>query len=195
MPKPCFNALPEEKRQRVMSSARREFIEYGYQRSSIRRIMLNANASVGSFYQYFDDKFDLVNTLCADFFDKYKPRYYLSSQFWYERPDEEVECTEEEEKFFYDTVQSFPSDVQLRLYFESTMGDYLTDAEKQVKRLWNEGKLRQSVDPAFAASLLTRGQYLVSMYAHQKDLDTIEKRRPFYQMLEEVLMHGLIVDD
>ena len=54
-----FERLPEEKKERILAAARREFVEYPYEKSSINRILQDAKVPKGSFYQYFDDKVDL----------------------------------------------------------------------------------------------------------------------------------------
>lgn len=59
MPKQTFLNLPDEKRQRIIECALDEFAERGYEKSSINRIVKEAGIAKGSFYQYFEDKFDL----------------------------------------------------------------------------------------------------------------------------------------
>lgn len=59
-----FERLPEEKRERILQAARAEFIRYPYEKTSINRILAEAEIPKGSFYQYFDDKADLFS-LCT----------------------------------------------------------------------------------------------------------------------------------
>lgn len=59
MPKDTFFNLPEEKRNRIIETAVKEFKEYSFDSSSINRIVENSEISKGSFYQYFEDKEDL----------------------------------------------------------------------------------------------------------------------------------------
>ncbi|MCA2000505.1 MAG: TetR/AcrR family transcriptional regulator, partial [Chloroflexi bacterium] len=56
MPKQTFLNLPEEKRQAVVRAAIDEFADYGFEASSVNRIVANSGISKGSFYQYFEDK-------------------------------------------------------------------------------------------------------------------------------------------
>lgn len=66
MPKETFYRLPDEKRERVMAAAEREFLENSFEAASINRIIKEAAIPRGSFYQYFEDKKDIflyiVNT-------------------------------------------------------------------------------------------------------------------------------------
>jgi AcrR family transcriptional regulator len=65
MPKPTFFNLPEEKREKIVSAAVDEFIEYGLENASTNRIVENSGISKGSFYQYFEDKQDVFKHLLA----------------------------------------------------------------------------------------------------------------------------------
>ena len=59
MPKETFYRLPDEKRERIMAAAEREFLENSFEASSINRIIKEAAIPRGSFYQYFEDKKDI----------------------------------------------------------------------------------------------------------------------------------------
>ncbi|MBR3641843.1 MAG: TetR/AcrR family transcriptional regulator [Oscillibacter sp.] len=72
MPTQTFFRLPEEKRERLIEAAWREFSEAPFADVSINRIIREAQIPRGSFYQYFGGKedlfFHLLNTLREDFF-------------------------------------------------------------------------------------------------------------------------------
>ena len=63
MIKSTFYNLPEVKSQRVIEAIVDEFAVDGTNRVSINNIIKKADISRGSFYQYFDDKMDLVEVL------------------------------------------------------------------------------------------------------------------------------------
>ena len=65
-----FERLPEEKRNRILQAARAEFIRYPYEKTSINRILAEAEVPKGSFYQYFDDKSDLFSFCICDVYKK-----------------------------------------------------------------------------------------------------------------------------
>ena len=67
MIKPTFYNLPEEKRRRITAAIISEFSETSDEKVSINRIIHRAEISRGSFYQYFDDKVDLIEVLMKSF--------------------------------------------------------------------------------------------------------------------------------
>ncbi len=69
MIKRTFYNLPEQKRQRIINAIVKEFSSSSTEKVSINRIVKAANISRGSFYQYFDDKVDLVEVLTKSFVD------------------------------------------------------------------------------------------------------------------------------
>lgn len=70
MIKSTFYNLPDAKRQRVIDAIVLEFSNTEDEKVSINRIIKRANISRGSFYQYFDDKVDLVEVLLKSFVDR-----------------------------------------------------------------------------------------------------------------------------
>ncbi len=67
MPKPRFYNLPQEKQDRVMRSAINEFSRVPVNEFSINRIIQEANISRGSFYQYFEDKNDILHEIMISY--------------------------------------------------------------------------------------------------------------------------------
>ena len=62
MPRPRFYKLPEEKRERILEAAAKEFTAHGYDAASLNKILDEAGISKGAAYYYFDDKADLYMT-------------------------------------------------------------------------------------------------------------------------------------
>ena len=62
MPRPRFNKLSPEKRERIMEAAAKEFSTYGFEQASLNRILTEAGVSKGAAYYYFDDKADVFAT-------------------------------------------------------------------------------------------------------------------------------------
>ena len=67
MPTETFLHLPEEKRKRITDAAIQEFSRVPLEEASIANIVKNAEIPRGSFYQYFDDKVDLVEVMTRSF--------------------------------------------------------------------------------------------------------------------------------
>ncbi|MDR4007396.1 MAG: TetR family transcriptional regulator, partial [Ruminococcus sp.] len=62
--------LPYEKRKRITDAVIKEFMERPNEKVSINRIIKTAEISRGSFYQYFDDKVDLIEIITKTMFDE-----------------------------------------------------------------------------------------------------------------------------
>jgi AcrR family transcriptional regulator len=62
MPRPRFEKLPAEKRERILEAAAKEFTAHGYDGASLNHILDEAGISKGAAYYYFDDKADLYAT-------------------------------------------------------------------------------------------------------------------------------------
>lgn len=59
MPTQTFFNLPDEKRERIIEIALKEFATYTYGKASLSNIVAQAGIAKGSMYQYFEDKKDL----------------------------------------------------------------------------------------------------------------------------------------
>ena len=60
MPSSRFLKLPEEKRSKILRAVHSELAQFPVDELSINRIIHSADISRGSFYQYFEDKDDLL---------------------------------------------------------------------------------------------------------------------------------------
>jgi TetR/AcrR family transcriptional regulator len=58
-----FDKIPEEKRRRVLDSAKKAFAHYGYAGTNVNLVAREAGISVGSLYQYFRTKEDIFLAL------------------------------------------------------------------------------------------------------------------------------------
>lgn len=61
MPTSTFYNLPEEKKEKLMGAIKNEFTRVSYSDVSINKIIQAADISRGSFYQYFEDKDDMLS--------------------------------------------------------------------------------------------------------------------------------------
>lgn len=66
MPTATFFRLPEEKRKRLIDACWKELTQVRFTDVSINRIITAAHIPRGSFYQYFEDKDDLIRHLLED---------------------------------------------------------------------------------------------------------------------------------
>lgn len=72
MPTKRFYNLPDEKKQRIIKASVEELSSVNIDNLSINRIVKKAEIPRGSFYEYFENKFDLVDFLLDDFRNQMK---------------------------------------------------------------------------------------------------------------------------
>lgn len=67
MPKQTFYNLEKEKQNKIIEAAVLEMEQYPLDELSINRVIKTADISRGSFYQYFEDKDDLISYVLREF--------------------------------------------------------------------------------------------------------------------------------
>ncbi len=72
MPKPTFLNLPDAKKAKILMAAKKELSETPFDVASINKIIKDAGISRGSFYMYFEDKYDLILVLLDEFQNQYQ---------------------------------------------------------------------------------------------------------------------------
>lgn len=70
MIKRTFYNLPPEKREKIIDVTKKEFSKGNKKKITINSVIEKAGISRGSFYQYFDDKLDLVELVTDDMLSK-----------------------------------------------------------------------------------------------------------------------------
>jgi AcrR family transcriptional regulator len=72
MPKQTFVNLSDEKKTKIFSAAKTEFSRVSFSKASINQIIKDAQISRGSFYMYFEDKYDLIGYMLSSFQENIK---------------------------------------------------------------------------------------------------------------------------
>lgn len=67
MPKQTFFNLKEEKKKKIEKALIKEFSNNTFEKASISNIIAEANIPRGSFYQYFEDKEDVIKYIIQKF--------------------------------------------------------------------------------------------------------------------------------
>ncbi|WP_113671066.1 TetR/AcrR family transcriptional regulator [Vallitalea guaymasensis] len=75
----------DEVKNAIIKSGEKEFLEKGYEKASIRKIVKQAGTTIGNFYNYFDNKEALFEVLVKDEYDKFI--YFIHNHDKIERPD------------------------------------------------------------------------------------------------------------
>lgn len=88
MPRPRFEKLAPEKRDRILQAAAQEFAAHGFDGASLNQILERAEISKGAAYYYFDDKADLFATVVQHYWDETVGQVHFSlaeltaANFW-----------------------------------------------------------------------------------------------------------------
>lgn len=75
MPTETFMKLPEDKKEKIIRAAKKEFSRVPFEETSIKNIVQEAEIARGSFYQYFESKEDLLRYMMEE--DKEKLDNYI----------------------------------------------------------------------------------------------------------------------
>ncbi len=67
-----FENLPDEKRERVLAEATREFADHGYHQASVNRIVGRLGIAKGSLFKYFGNKEKLFEYLFGHAVSQFK---------------------------------------------------------------------------------------------------------------------------
>ena len=76
MPKPTFDKISPEKRERFIREAARLFAERGFSQTDMAELASRANVAKGSVYDYFDSKDDLYLHVCRDGLERSRRAVY-----------------------------------------------------------------------------------------------------------------------
>ena len=179
MPKDNFFKLDQEKRDRIINAAYDEFITYksNYKKASIKRIVKEADISIGSFYEYFDDKDDLFLFLINNIADK-KQKYVFNEKDNIKdiflkilKISEDNSILDDREKELLDVLSSNDNDDLIKkFYFDYALANFMELNLNRLKRDMNKGLLNESIDIEFASYLLTTAEYNIIKYWYYKGI-------------------------
>ncbi len=200
MPHKTFYNLPDEKQNRIITSAIDEFIRCPYDKTSINRIVDGAGISKGSFYQYFDDKNDLYIHCLTDLFgktaarvmDKYKaPLHAIMEQVTslgmektisMHRGDI-VEWIGERNYSFLLTITSAPRIVRNAVMLEVAATLIAPVIRSELGR---DESVRKDVDLDFFTYLLSIAEFVAVEYSGQRGMDMPAVSRHEYDYLRAI---------
>ncbi len=109
MPTPTFFNLSQEKKERLLKAAKKEFAHATFKDASINKIIAEAGISRGSFYMYFEDKKDLLYYCFKEY-----------SQFIHKRVSEAIEKTEGD--IFLTYIELFDTTIHYCISEKDEMG-------------------------------------------------------------------------
>ncbi len=178
-----LDALPEDKRQNILSAALTEFAEHGYLNASTNRIVKAAGISKGLLFHYFDSKKKLflyvldhtiqylmqkMSTytvkLSGDFFEQLGQYALIKMRIGIEEP--------EMYHILYDVYVNLPADIKDDLM--ARYGQILSDTRKDFVMTMDETKLRDGITRETAVNLII--DFLDGYY--QRNIEYFKTKTP-----------------
>lgn len=148
--------MPKDKSgtlEKIIPCAKREFLDKGFERASLRKIAADANMSAAGLYRHFESKEAMFDALVAPLVDTYLRNYEKSMQLSYELLDtEEIkkfwEVSEEEGLQYIDFIYDHFEEFKLLLTcsdgtkYQNFMHDISEMEVKEMTRLMDELRSR-----------------------------------------------------
>ena len=172
-----------ETRNRLLQAAYEQFSETGYRGTKVSDICARAGTSVGTFYQYFDDRADVMSSLVASAI-----RGTITQQPW-----RLSQGRAGIRRLLHDYVQTYMATAPFQgVWEEATHVDgvpasvrrdltrFMTEGiEREFRRAQRAGSLSRDVDPSLLARALTamtdRYCYVTYVFDPADSPDTIER--------------------
>ena len=202
MPTETFMKLPEEKKNKILQAAKKEFTRAPFEQTSIKNIVEGAEIARGSFYQYFTSKEDLLQYMMkddmdnldnfireklqeskGDIFEAYLAIYdYMTKKAWkdkdlqfYKRLIENAKVVEDES-----SILRIPKDIKGPFHKE----EFIRLIDTSNLQIQNEEDLHIVIQMLY---LITR-KALVNNFKYQ----STEKARKEYLKMIDYLKNGVL---
>ena len=201
MPKNTFHSLDDKKKDRFIRRALEEFTLRNYQEASISAMLKSLGIAKGSFYQYFDDKYDLFTYLiehCTGI-----KRSYVSvgrsdfSSFWsyfralYEKGlefdrDHPLEC------HFLHRLQSNLNSPPVRKLYDQLLDQVVKGFDKMISAEVADGNFRSDLSKDAMAYFVYKNSVAIQefmQYSGSIDIEAaIKAGRPVYYRKHRKIM-------
>lgn len=173
--------IPKQKRsllkyEDLLRAALLEFSENGYTQTTSKSIAMRAGVATGSFYQYFEDKDDILYKLVADRFESLKIRYF-------ELSDNVSDLAQSSERL----LSSIVSTIELMMDFHSELSGFHALIHHRRFIDTRLDGLIKSYDAAFEARV-------VEIVQHYKS-PTVATSAFIVKAMAEGIVHSFIFDE
>jgi hypothetical protein len=194
MPKKTFFNLPDTKRQKIIDTAYELFINNDYKDINIRKLASSFEISLGSFYQYFENKDDLYLYLICDIETKiYQKEVAIYGNYLYRRDGIPLEdlCTEREIAFDGTWIKA-PVEVWQKFYFGKYSKDLHEGVLEEFQSYKNKGYLKDWVDINFLFHMYTTLMFNTLIYFRENNIvDREEQFKIKITFFFDTLFHGI----
>jgi AcrR family transcriptional regulator len=146
MPSQTFYNLSSEKQETIIKSAIHEFTRVPFAEASINKIIKTANISRGSFYTYFEDKYDLLFYLLEKFKEKITDQIKTMNEFANGNLKELMILIHKQVFDFYqnETIKKFLSNIII--YFHGRPDDEINRLQQRIPFLGDCENLYEYLD-------------------------------------------------
>lgn len=207
MPKQTFCNLSDEKQQRIIDASMKEFAEHPYLKTSINRIIEEAEISKGSFYQYFSNKKDLYKYIIDQATDT-KMQFLAQKLQNYQQLE------------FFDLLRKlFVAGIQFKREYPlfSEIGDRLLNGsneslkkevyadsrpksneffEKLLEEAINKGEVDSKIDIRFTAYILTDFSItIVSYFFEYHNPDNLDEIMNYVDKMLYIMKNGIAKEE
>lgn len=204
MPRATFYNLNSEKRERIIDAAMMHIADKGYDRTMISDIIRLAGIPRGSFYQYFEDKYDLFNYI---FEHVSKKKLEMFSPVLSKLEDEAFidlyeEILEYGLKFARDNPIARMIGLQIYRSNEVSLKNILSHLERQgistirnyLEADQNNGHIREGIDLDALAMIfynLNARDILEMLQNGMSDRDILDKAK----QVIDIIKHGVVKEE
>ncbi len=185
-----FNALDDEKRERILNAARKEFAAKGYNNASTNEIVKEAGISKGALFHYFGSKQDLYKYLFENTAEILKKEFFakidLSKADIFQRLRQVL-------RIKLEMLLRHPASIDFMtktFYENSEVSSYLEEKTKELTELSygtifkniDTSKFREDVDIKKAMDVILWTSQSYSM-AQKEKLNKFPEDKPDYQAM------------
>lgn len=198
MPKKTFFNLSDDKKTAILDAAYDVFIEQPYEDINIRMLTKAMNISLGSFYQYFEDKDELYLYLITSIERKiYAKEVALFGNYFGRRdvvPLEQI-CSPKEIALD-STWLKVPMEVLQKFYFGPYTKELHQGLLEELTTLKEQGKIKPSVNLDLLYHVYTTLMFNVLLFFRSHHIEDEEEQLELkLGLFVDTLLHGIWVDE
>ena len=193
MPKKAFFKLPSKTQAMIIETAMDVYVREPFESITIRTLSELLSISIGSFYDYFQDKDELYFYIFESLINRLLfSGYYKGHMFNVPRPELKDYLSEREIQF-YNTFSRAPEYMMKKYYFGTEVnGIYYQYAQRELGQMKLEGKMREEFDVDFMAYIYLTISFNVAMYFDRTYPGApIEQKYGLCNQVYNMFQHGI----
>lgn len=193
MPKKAFFKLPSKMQAEIIETAMDFYISEKFETITIRTLSEQLNISIGSFYDYFNDKDELYFYMFDSLINRLLfSGYYKNQMFTVPRPDLKDYLSPREIQL-YNTFSHAPEYMMKKYYFDTEVsGIYFQYVQREFEDMKRAGKIRDAFDVDFMAYIYVTISFNVALYFERTFPGApVEQKNGLCHQVYHMLQHGI----